>query len=311
MKNNKTFVLLAVFALLGNAAFCADTLTKKAQQLSISKEIVKSVSDTLNTEKNNQQVDPALERVTLKVENLKKAFPNSANSISAVLGQIKEVIDRVNIGGSGEFRSQNMLEPLERLSSTLIKLKKQDPIAFNATVGVIDVKYTTTQGLSSLSGFITLADSFLPSMVEINDQEGLIYAMKADSIADVSNRLTKLGNDFPANKKDIEFIKEQVLYVAYAVNKEFANQSHYGQNLENGLESLENLLRELKAKDSKVFDHVISIINREYVVKKSTASISDLVETVNEIFSGLPATALVRDPQKILISMTAYNPQYR
>ena len=311
MKNNKTFVLLAVFALLGNTAFCADTLSEKAQQLNISKEVVKSVSDTLNTEKNNQQDDPALERVTLKVENLKKAFPNSAGNISGVLWHIKDIIARVNIGGTGEFRSQNMLEPLEKLSSVLIKLKQQDPVAFNATIGVIDVKYTTKQGLSSLSGFISLADSFLPSMVEINDQEGIIYAMKADPIADVSNRLTKLAEEFPAQRKTIETIKEQILYVAYSLSKEFANQSHYGQNIENGLETLESMLRNLKAKDSKLYNIVVSIINREYFVKKRSESISDVVEMVNDIFSGLPASALVQDPQKILTSMTAYNPQYR
>ena len=206
MKNNKTFGLLAVFALLANTAFCANTFTEKAQQLNISKEVVKSVNETLNAEKSNQQIDPALERITLKVENLKKAFPNSAGNISAVFNNIKEVIDRINVGGSGEFRSQNMIEPLERLSSALVKLKQQDVVAFNATVGVLDVKYNTKQGALSLSGFISLAESFLPSMVEINDQEGLIYAMKADPIADISNRFTKLGNDFPAQRKTIETI---------------------------------------------------------------------------------------------------------
>ena len=135
--------------------------------------------------------------------------------------------------------------------------------------------------------------------------------MKADPIADVSNRLTKLAEEFPAQRKTIETIKEQILYVAYSLSKEFANQSHYGQNIENGLETLESMLRNLKAKDSKLYNIVVSIINREYFVKKRSESISDVVEMVNDIFSGLPASALVQDPQKILTSMTAYNPQYR
>ena len=310
-----------IAALAGNG-FCAkmqyNIKELKSNVLAFTKEDIKVLETSLAKEYNKKntagQVDPSFERIILKLAKVKRAFPNNAGSISAIFGDIKEIMSRLEIGGTGEFVSQNLLTPVESLSKHLVELRKENIIAFNATVGVLDVKYNVEDDFYSIYNFYEEADRFLPGLVTINDTDGLVRAMKADALSDVSNRLTKLQKEYPA-EKNIGLIKENITYMVSGLDKVLTYKSvSDAQNFEGILENLESLLSELKKSNSGVFDIVSSIINREYNTKtKGSYSISTIVFKVNEIFKnyGLSDTASVYDPERILFSMDAYNPLYK
>jgi|GEM_PF-2014734 hypothetical protein len=320
-KTNILFVSLVMVAALAGNAFCTK-VQDNAKELKNSilflaeedSKILKTALSEENNKKNHNAVDPSFERIILKLAKVKRTFPNSAGSISAILGDIKEIISRLEIGGTGEFVSQNLLTPVESLSTHLVSLRKQDIVAFNATVGVIDTKYNVEGDSYSIYNFYEKTDRFLPSLVEIRDTDGLIRAMQADALSDVSNRLTQLQKEYPS-QKHIGLVKEKIQYFAFNIEKllTYKNKED-AQNFEGNLEDLESVLRELRETYSHLFDIVSSIINREYNTKtKSSYSISTMVFKVNEIFSnaGLPSTAEVYDPERILISMDAYSPLYK
>ena len=318
-KTNIIIVSLVFVAALAGNAFCAkvqDNIKelKTGVLASFADEDLKAINEVL-TEKEQGQVDPSFERIILKLAKVKRAFPNSAGSISAILEDIRDIMSRIEFGGTGEFMSQNLITPVEKLSSDLAKLKNQDIIAFNATRGVIDTKYNVKGKSYSISDFYDEADRFLPGMVQIRDIGGLVYSMKANALDDVSNRLSELKKEYPAAQKDIAFVTDNVTYMVLGLDKVLTYKSVFdAQNFENTLENLESILSSLKESNPHVYDIVYSIINREYNTKtKGSYSISTIVFKVNEIFkdAGLPSTTAVYDPKKILISMDAYSPLYK
>ncbi len=314
-KTNIFFVSLVMIAALAGNGFCAkvqDNIKElKTSVLAFAQEDIKALQDVL-IEKHNVQFDPAFERLTLKVEKLKQAFPKSAGNISAVFEEIKHILITANSSGEKYLIAEGFFRNFEDLSTALVNLRNQDFIAFNATVGVLDVKYNSRLGFLSIDGYYGWAWNYWPQGsldVEVTNKDGLVLAMEANPLKDVLNRLTKLQE----TEKVSDNIKNTLSYIVSLYSANNFGSRDWSYSIESAFESLESDLSKLKQSNENLYKKVVSIINREYNTAKGSVSIAQMFERSNQevgcyVFAD---TGLIQDPQGILKSMDAYALQYR
>lgn len=308
-KSNILLVAIIIcFSTLTGSAFGAG-IQDKQNILAYSSEMANALNEVLTKNKDYQDIKiDTLNQIEIKLAKVKQQYPSASGEITAVSNAIKITLDRLAQGGAPEFVAQNLIDPLEsRLSPALIGLKNKDSNAFCATMNIIDIKYPTYHYSSkSLSQILTMVDSYMPEISQINDREGLIYSLTADSLKDAMFMLDLLKRDNPSSQVTIQDIKEELSRLVEVFGNSKSNESFYGQNLEGALETLERTLSNLKVSNEKLFNSIIGTIDRQYNTKNGKATIADMVLEVNEIFQNLPPTALVKDPQHILGDMNAY-----
>lgn len=306
-KKNIFFVSLMCIAALAGNGFCAKVQDNfkelKTNIAAFAKEDVKALGDVLRQE---QQQSEVLDQVGAKLAKVKQQYPDSTKTIDAVFFAIKDLISRR--GATPEFYAQNLITPLERdLSPALIDLRNQNSGAFYATMSVIDVKYPTQHGAQSISYLLDFVNGYLPSASsEIRDTDNLLDSLQADSYKDALIMLKYLQKQNPAGASTVKGVVEQFTWLISAFGGSKSNESFYGQNLEGALENLESNLRNIKSKDKVLFNSITGVINRKYTTKNGTSSIKGMVGEVDCIFQNLPPSAWVQDPEKILVSLDAY-----
>lgn len=308
-KGNILFVSLICVASLAGSAFCADAQNKKIEKdiLVNANESVKSLSKVLSQEKNQQDLADSLGQVGAKLNKVKHQYTAVAGDIEGIFSTIKEIASRANQGGRSDFVAQNLITPFERdLSPALITLKSKNTAAFYATMNIIDTKYNTRYGSVSLSFLLNEVNGYMPQASAIKDKDGLINSLNAEPYQDAIKMLNYLQKNETANSQIVQSVRKDFEDVIGMYGAKADNESFWGQNLENSLETFEKNLRNLKASNKKLFESIVGIINRQYTTENGTASIADMVLEVNSIFGNLPKSAQVKDPQEILISMDAY-----
>ena len=315
MKNRKVIFLslFGMFALAANG-FCLNIAQEKAGALNVPGEVVNSLRDSLNQENRiqNQQFDPAFERLALKVEKLKQAFPKSAKNISTVFEEIKHILITANSSGEKYLIAEGFFRNFEDLSTALVNLRNQDFIAFNATVGALDVKYNSRLGFLSIDGYYGWAWNYWPQDfldVTPTNIDGLVCAMEANPLKDISNRLAKLQE----TEKVPDAIKNNIVSIVTLYGaKDFGSKNWCGF-MDTYFENLEKDLATIKKENETLYKKVVSIINREYNTVRDSVSIAKMFDRTNQEVGCYVAsdTGYIPDPQGILKSMDAYALQYR
>lgn len=308
-KINIFFVSLISIAVLAGNAFCAKEQNNiqdlKLKIASFAKEDIISLTTVLSQEKKHTDT---IEQIRIKLERVKKQYPDSARTIDKVFNAIRDIMDVK--ASLPEVKGQSYITPLsDYLLPALRELRTQNSGVFYATMSVIDIKYPISGLSESLFEIIDFTNWNTPESVSVVDPDDFASALKADSKKDALWMFEYLMKKEPEVKNTTEIVMQRFKCVVSNYNKENFVSKDWAQTAEGCLEDLASLLATVNTLNPRLYGKVMGIMNRKYpAINGYNYSISEFKDFVNEKvrFCILDDSGLVFDEYGILDKLNAY-----